>query len=95
MYRATGNPRFRNTPQDQGLYKFLLEEGVVNQNVVARDIEGLFGDITRAGKSNETAEVFFNKLVNTTTQKFKKISDAYSILSDNKKKKMLWVLGVV
>ena len=73
LYRATGNPRFRNTPEDQGLYKFLLEEGVVNQNVVARDIEGLFGDITRAGKSNESAEVFFNKLVNSTTQKFKKL----------------------
>ena len=73
LYRATGNPRFRNTPQDQGLYQFLLEEGVVNQNVVARDIEGLFGDITRAGKSNETAEVFFNKLVNSTTSKFKKL----------------------
>jgi len=79
LYRATGNPRFRNTPQDQGLYKFLLEEGVVNQNVVARDIEGLFGDITRAGKSNETAEVFFNKLVNTTTQKFKKL---YNVAQD-------------
>jgi len=79
LYRATGNPKFRNTPQDQGLYKFLLEEGVVNQNVIARDIEGLFGDITRAGKSNETAEVFFNKLVNSTTQKFKKL---YNVAQD-------------
>ena len=79
LYRATGNPRFRNTPQDQGLYQFLLEEGVVNQNVVARDIEGLFGDITRAGKSNETAEVFFNKLVNSTTSKFKKL---YGVAQD-------------
>jgi len=79
LYRATGNPRFRNTPQDQGLYQFLLEEGVTNQNVVARDIEGLFGDITRAGKSNETAEVFFNKLVNSTTSKFKKL---YGVAQD-------------
>jgi len=79
LYRATGNPRFRNTPEDQGLYKFLLEEGVVNQNVVARDIEGLFGDITRAGRSNESAEVFFNKLVNSTTQKFKKL---YGVAQD-------------
>ena len=79
LYRATGNPRFRNKPQDQGLYQFLLEEGVVNQNVVARDIEGLFGDITRAGKSNETAEVFFNKLVNSTTSKFKKL---YGVAQD-------------
>ena len=79
LYRATGNPRFRNTPNDQGLYKFLLEEGVVNQNVVARDIEGLFGDITRAGRSNESAEVFFNKLVNSVTQKFKKL---YGVAQD-------------
>jgi len=79
LYRATGNPRFRNTPQDQGLYQFLLEEGVVNQNIIARDIEGLFGDITRAGRSNETAEVFFNKLINSTTQKFKKL---YGVAQD-------------
>ena len=79
LYRATGNPRFRNTPQDQGLYQFLLEEGVVNQNIIARDIEGLFGDITRAGRSNESAEVFFNKLINSTTQKFKKL---YGIAQD-------------
>ena len=79
LYRATGNPRFRNTPQDQGLYQFLLEEGVTNQNVIARDIEGLFGDITLAGKSNESAEVFFNKLVNSTTQKFKKL---YGVAQD-------------
>ena len=79
LYRATGNPRFRNTPQDQGLYQFLLEEGVTNQNVIARDIEGLFGDITRAGRSNESAEVFFNKLVNSTTKKFKKL---YGVAQD-------------
>ena len=79
LYRATGNPRFRNKPQDQGLYQFLLEEGVVNQNIIARDIEGLFGDITRAGRSNETAEVFFNKLINSTTQKFKKL---YGVAQD-------------
>jgi hypothetical protein len=79
LYRATGNPKFRNTPEDQGLYQFLLEEGVTNQNVVARDIEGLFGDITLAGKSNESAEVFFNKLVDSTTKKFKKL---YGIAQD-------------
>tara|TARA_B100001248_G_scaffold52528_2_gene34300 strand:+ start:1220 stop:5524 length:4305 start_codon:yes stop_codon:yes gene_type:complete len=86
LYRATGNPRFRNTPEDQGLYKFLLEEGVVNQNIIAREVEGLFGDITLAGKSNESAEVFFNKLVNTTTEKFKKIykaaADTYTAEDD-------------
>ena len=70
---------YRNTPQNQQLYRFLLEEGVVNQNIIARDVEGILGDITRAGMSNETAEVFFNKLINTTTKKFKKL---YSIATD-------------
>ena len=31
LYKLTGNPRFRNTEEGQQLYKFLLEEGVVNQ----------------------------------------------------------------
>tara|TARA_R100001509_G_scaffold145788_2_gene102515 strand:+ start:368 stop:4702 length:4335 start_codon:yes stop_codon:yes gene_type:complete len=79
LYRMTGNPRFRNQPEDQALYRFLLEEGVTNQNVVARDIEGLFGDITLAGQRDETAEVFFNKLVDTTTKKFKKL---YGVAQD-------------
>ena len=79
LYRLTGNPGFRNVPENQALYRFLLEEGVVNQNVIARDIEGMLGDITRAGKSNETAEVFFNKIVNSTTSKFKKL---YNVATD-------------
>jgi len=70
---------YRNTPQNQKLYRFLLEEGVVNQNVIARDIEGILGDITLAGQRNTSAEVFFNKLVNTTTSKFKKL---YGVATD-------------
>ena len=77
---------YRNTPQNQKLYRFLLEEGVVNQNIIARDVEGVLGDITRAGMSNETAEVFFNKLINSTTKKFKKLygiaTDAYTAEDD-------------
>ena len=70
---------YRNTPQNQKLYRFLLDEGVVNQNVIARDIEGILGDITLAGQRNTSAEVFFNKLVNTTTKKFKKL---YGVATD-------------
>ena len=70
---------YRNTPQNQKLYKFLLDEGVVNQNIMQKEIEGLFGDITLAGQRNETAEVFFNKLINTTTKKFKKL---YGVAQD-------------
>ena len=79
LYRLTGNPKYRNAPEDQALYRFLLEEGVTNQNVIARDIEGIFGDITLAGQRNETAEVFFNKLVDSTTKKFKKF---YGVAQD-------------
>ena len=70
---------YRNTPKDQKLYRFLLEEGVTNQNVIARDIEGIIGDITLAGQRNTSAEVYFNKLVNTTTKKFKKL---YGVATD-------------
>ena len=42
LYRMTGNPKYRNAPEDQALYRFLLEEGVTNQNIVARELEGIF-----------------------------------------------------
>ena len=70
---------YRNTPQNQKLYRFLLEEGVVNQNIIAREVEGIIGDITLAGQRNTSAEVFFNKLVNSTTSKFKKL---YGVATD-------------
>ena len=77
---------YRNAPENQKLYRFLLEEGVVNQNVIARDIEGIIGDITLAGQRNTSAEVYFNKLVNSTTKKFKKLygmaADAYTAEDD-------------
>ena len=70
---------YRNTPSNQKLYRFLLEEGVVNQNIIAREVEGIIGDITLAGQRNTSAEVFFNKLVNSTTSKFKKL---YGVATD-------------
>ncbi len=70
---------YRNTPTNQKLYKFLLDEGVVNQNIIAREVEGIIGDITLAGQRNTSAEVFFNKLVNSTTSKFKKL---YGVAQD-------------
>ena len=77
---------YRNTPQNQKLYRFLLEEGVTNQNIVAREVEGIIGDITLAGQRNTSAEVFFNKLINSTTSKFKKLygiaTDAYTAEDD-------------
>ena len=64
LYRMTKNPRFRNTPEGQGLYKFLLEEGVVNQSAVYRDVEGLISDIAKGGD-------FVSKFYNSMGKKLK------------------------
>ena len=75
LYRMTGNPAFRNMPEDQSLYRFLLEEGVTNQNIVARELEGIFSDITQVRTANMSADQFFNKILNTGTRKFKRLYD--------------------
>ena len=75
LYRMTGNPKYRNMPEDQSLYRFLLEEGVTNQNIVARELEGIFDDISQIRTANMRADQFFNKLLNTGTRKFKKLYD--------------------
>ena len=75
LYRMTGNPAFRNMPEDQSLYRFLLEEGVTNQNIVARELEGIFSDITQVRTANISADQFFNKILNTGTRKFKRLYD--------------------
>ena len=40
---------YRNTPKDQQLYKFLLEEQVTSSSASARDIAGLLDDIGKGG----------------------------------------------
>ncbi len=75
LYRMTGNPKYRNAPEDQAMYRFLLEEGVTNQNVVARDVEGIFQDVAQIRTKYGTADRFFNKVLNTGTKKFKQIYD--------------------
>ena len=75
LYRMTGNPRFRNMTEDQSLYRFLLEEGVTNQNIVARELEGIFSDIAQVRTANMTTDQFFNKILNTGTRKFKRLYD--------------------
>ena len=75
LYRMTGNPAFRNMPEDQSLYRFLLEEGVTNQNIVARELEGIFSDISQVRTANMTTDQFFNKILNTGTRKFKRLYD--------------------
>ena len=75
LYRMTGNPKFRNQPEDQALYRFLLEEGVTNQNIIARELEGIFQDIAQVRTANMTTDQFFNKILNTGTRRFKKLYD--------------------
>jgi len=72
LYRLTGNPKYRNQPADQALYRFLLEEGVVNKNIVAQEVEGIFADIGRM-KPGSTADQYFKKVLNSATSKFKKL----------------------
>ena len=75
LYRMTGNPKYRNMSEDQSLYRFLLEEGVTNQNIVAKELEGIFSDITQIRTANMTTDQFFNKILNTGTRKFKRLYD--------------------
>jgi len=79
LYRATGNPRFRNTPEGQGLYKFLLEEGVVNQSAVYRDVEGLISDIAKGGD-------YVSKFYNSMGKKLKgavKVAQDFYVAEDD------------
>jgi len=75
LYRMTGNPKFRNAPEDQAMYRFLLEEGVTNQNIIARELEGIFQDIAQVRTANMTTDQFFNKILNTGTRRFKRLYD--------------------
>jgi hypothetical protein len=75
LYRMTGNPKYRNAPEDQAMYRFLLEEGVTNQNVIARDVEGIFQDVAQIRTRYGTTDRFFNKVLNTGTKKFQQIYD--------------------
>jgi hypothetical protein len=79
LYRMTNNPRFRNTPEGQGLYKFLLEEGVVNQSAVYRDVEGLITDIAKGGD-------FVTKFYNSMGRKLKgavKVAQDFYVAEDD------------
>ena len=75
LYRMTGNPKFRNAPENQAMYRFLLEEGVTNQNIIARELEGIFQDISQVRTANMTTDQFFNKILNTGTRRFKRLYD--------------------
>ena len=79
LYRLTGNPKYRNAPEDQAMYRFLLEEGVVNQNITAREIEGMFADIAQIRTKYGTMDRYFNKILNTGTSSLRKL---YNVAQD-------------
>ena len=43
------------------MYRFLLEEGVTNQNIIARELEGIFQDIAQIRTANMTMINFLIK----------------------------------
>jgi predicted nucleic acid-binding OB-fold protein len=78
---ATIQPQLfsRNLPTNQALYRFLLDEGVVNQNIAYRETMGLIDDVVTSGGN-------LDRLLNTFSKRFKKLSkiaqDAYTAEDD-------------
>ena len=78
---ATIQPQLftRNLPTNQALYRFLLDEGVVNQNIAYRETMGLIDDVVKSGGN-------LDRLLNTFSKKFKKAQkiaqDAYTAEDD-------------
>ena len=67
MYRMTKNPRFRNSPEGNELYNYLLEKGVTNQSVRGRENLGMFQDImVKEGD-------FISKVFAQTSKRLKKM----------------------
>ena len=78
---ATIQPQLftRNLPTNQALYRFLLDEGVVNQNIAYRETMGLIDDVVKSGGN-------LDRLLNTFSKKFKRAQeiaqDAYTAEDD-------------
>jgi hypothetical protein len=65
---------YRNTPKDQALYRFLLEEQVVSSSATARDIQGVLDDI---GKGGDVYMRFFGKFGKGMKKLYEKAGDLY------------------
>ena len=65
---------YRNTPKDQALYKFLLEEQVVSSSATARDIAGVLDDI---GKGGDVYMRAFGKFGKGMKKLYEKAGDLY------------------
>jgi len=65
---------YRNTPKDQALYRFLLEEQVVSSSATARDIAGVLDDIGRGG---DVYMRFFGRFGKAMKRLYEKAGDLY------------------
>ena len=65
---------YRNTPKDQALYKFLLEEQLVSSSATYRDISGLLDDI---GKGGDVYMRIFGKLGKAMKKTYEVAGDLY------------------
>jgi len=65
---------YRNLPEDQAFYRFLLDEGVVNSSSTFQDVQGLLKDIAKGG---DVVERVFGKLGKRMTKVFRGAQDLY------------------
>lgn len=65
---------YRNLPKDQALYKWLLEEQVVNSSATARDIAGMIDDV---GKGGDIYMRFFGKFGEAMKRIYTAAGDVY------------------
>ena len=49
MYRITKNPKYLNADADQNMYRFFLDEGMVNSSATYKEVMGLVTDIQKGG----------------------------------------------
>ena len=67
MYRITKNPKWLNADADQNMYRFFLDEGMVNSSATYREVMGLVTDIQKGGDFFDRAfKVFGNKMKKLT-----------------------------
>ena len=65
---------YRNLPDDQAFYQFLLDEGVVNSSSTFQDVQGLLKDIAKGG---DVIDRVFGKLGKRMTKTFRAAQDLY------------------
>ena len=65
---------YRNLPEDQAFYRFLLDEGVVNSSSTFQDVQGLLKDIAKGG---DVIDRVFGKLGKRMTRTFRAAQDLY------------------